>query len=214
MITDFNYLYHRLSQLKNIEVPIDCTYQDMAPPERRKLVENTNFDEVKPKESAVMAILFPIKNETHILFIERAVYEGVHSGQIAFPGGKREPEDVDLYQTALRETHEEVGLLPEELELITALAPVYVPPSNFMIYPFLSVHTQSLAIQIDEYEVKASLCVPLADLLNPDNIKKVQRNTSYGVHIDVPAYVINGKIIWGATAMIVAEILALLKQIK
>ena len=212
MTTNFDYLYQHLSEIDKIQLPADTPNQDMSPPERRKLIENIDFNQVKPKESAVMAVLFPVENETHVLFIERATYEGVHSGQIAFPGGKREPEDADLYQTALRETNEEVGILPEQLQLVKTLTPVYVPPSNFMIHPFVSVHTQSLKVRLDEVEVHASLCISLADLMNPEHIKHIERQTSYGKYKDVPAYVINGKVIWGATAMIVEEMLNLLRQ--
>lgn len=213
MLTDFNYLYRHLTKIENLQLLGKHSHQKMWSPERKELIESINLEEVNPKESAVMAILFPIQNKTHLLFIERAVYEGVHSGQIAFPGGKREPDDIDLYQTALRETEEEVGILPSQLQDIKALSPVYVPPSNFLIMPFLAIHTQPMQVRLDEVEVKSDLSISLADLLNPENLRQVRMNTSYGFHINVPAYVVNEKIIWGATAMIVAEILDLLHQI-
>ena len=212
-MTDFDFLCRHLDKLSTLSLPGRESHQKMWSVERKNLIENIDFSKVNPRESAIMAILFPKANDTHILFIERAIYDGVHSGQIAFPGGKREVDDKDLYQTALRETHEEVGVYPSRLQKIKELTPVYVPPSNFLITPFLAIHPQPIEMQIDGVEVDASLSVSVADLMNVDNIKQVNMNTSYGVDINVPAYVIDGKIVWGATAMIVAEIVDILQKI-
>lgn len=213
MIADFSYLYKHFEKISALHLPGVDAHVKMMPAERKKMLQNIDFDKITPKESAVMAILHPIKGETNLLFIERSIYEGVHSGQIAFPGGKREREDADLYQTACRETCEEVGILSNRLQQIKTLTQVYVPPSNFMITPFLAFHPENMKLTLDEIEVKSAMSISLSDLTNTQNQQLVEMKASYGTLSNMPAYVINDRIVWGATAMIVAEIMDLLQNI-
>ncbi|MBK8949907.1 MAG: CoA pyrophosphatase [Flavobacteriales bacterium] len=88
-----------------------------------------------PRESAVLALLYPAMGEPHLLLMRRPEYAGVHSGQVSFPGGRREPQDADLQATALREFHEEIGATPKDLRVLGALSQVYIPPSRSLVTP-------------------------------------------------------------------------------
>jgi 8-oxo-dGTP pyrophosphatase MutT (NUDIX family) len=162
--------------------------------------------------AAVMILLYPKNGQLHFLLIVRNSYEGVHSSQIAFPGGKNEDFDDDLYQTALRETFEEVGILPEKIKLIRELTSLYIPPSNFMVHPFMGYCEQTIHVIPNEREVSGIIEVPL-ELLNDESLfSLVTISNSYMNKSNVPALLIEGYTIWGATAMILSELKDILKN--
>ncbi len=161
-----------------------------------------------------MALFYPnAKNLTHLLLILRKTYKGVHSNQIALPGGKVETSDVDLLATALRETHEEVGVRPEHISVIRSLSEVYIPPSNFEVYPYVGLYKEPLPFILQESEVASLLEVSLIDFLDDANIFEQNLSTSYAENIDIPAFKLNGYTVWGATAMMLNEIKEMLKQV-
>lgn len=167
-----------------------------------------------PRKAAVMALFYPNANqETHLLFILRKTYKGVHSNQVAFPGGKEEVEDQNLLVTALRETHEEVGVHPKDVQVIRELTEIFIPPSNFEVQPYVGLYRAPKPFVIQESEVEALLEVSLADFLADSSIVVKNLTTSYATQIDVPAFTLNGHIVWGATAMMLSEIKALFKQV-
>lgn len=175
----------------------------MAPKERKSkeiyLLENT-----APRLSGVLILLFPDKNgETQTMFIQRPVNESVHSGQIAFPGGKLEESDADLGATALRETHEEIGVLPHSIELIGPLSTLYIPASNFLVNPFVGMVDFTPEFTPNPDEVKALLPATLNEILN-FKVDHMFFKTSYG-NLNAPYYKFNEHNMWGATAMIVSE---------
>src|SRR3954462_10233753 len=120
-----------------IELPAESAHIKMAPKERAEALKNLDLQATNPRIAAVMMLLYPKNKETHLVLIVRNAYNGVHSSQIAFPGGKYETFDVNFRETALRETHEEVGIPSEKIEIIKQFTPVYIPPSNFSVHPFL-----------------------------------------------------------------------------
>ncbi len=161
-----------------------------------------------------MALFYPDGKElTKLLLILRKTYKGVHSNQIAFPGGKTEIEDKDLLETALRETHEEVGVFPESVEVVKELSEVYIPPSNYLVQPFLGVYPEPRSFQIQESEVEDIVEVSLSDFLDHSNLSEEKLSTSYAENIHVPAFKLNGYTVWGATAMMMSEIKELLEQV-
>lgn len=161
-----------------------------------------------------MALFYPDANaQTKLLLILRKTYAGVHSNQIGFPGGKVEPDDQDMEDTALRETHEEVGVLPGSVEVIKTLSEVYIPPSNFVVQPFMGVYAKPRPFVIQESEVEAAVEVFLKDFLDNSNLIEENLTTSYAKNFSVPAYRLNGYTVWGATAMIMSEIKELLEQV-
>ncbi len=161
-----------------------------------------------------MALFYPdSKRLTKLLLILRKTYKGVHSNQIALPGGKVEPEDIDLQATALRETEEEVGVQSGHVGVIRSLSEVYIPPSNFEVHPFVGLYKEPLPFVLQESEVASLVEVSLIDFLDDGNIFQQKLSTSYADNIDIPAFKLNGYTVWGATAMMLNEIKELLKQV-
>jgi 8-oxo-dGTP pyrophosphatase MutT (NUDIX family) len=158
------------------------------------------------RESAVCIALFERDGQIVFILIERPVYEGVHSGQIALPGGKKDPTDPDLMFTALRELYEETGirLLPEDV--LGSLSRLYIPPSNFMVYPYVAVLRSIPVYQPDEREVKQVLEVSIDELMDETIIKETEIEVAPGMKIKTPYFEVQGKVVWGATAMMLNEL--------
>jgi 8-oxo-dGTP pyrophosphatase MutT (NUDIX family) len=146
--------------------------------------------------------------------MKRNTYEGVHSAQVSFPGGKVEAFDQNFLATAIRETHEEFGFSNENYQIIRELTELYIPPSNFMVYPFLGIMKSTVEIIPNPDEVVEIIEMPLSFLLNDQNIVPKKISTSYSVDIEVPVFELNGKVIWGATAMILCELKDLIISAK
>ena len=169
------------------------------------------------REASVLLFLYPYTTprqsapELHLVLIRRPEYPGVHSGQIALPGGRREDNEL-LQSTALREAHEEVGLVPETVEIIGQLSSLYTPPSNFCIYPFVAFSPVRPEFRPDAIEVAELIEVPLSLLFNPATYKEEMWHIpNYGDR-RVPFFDVFGHYVWGATAMILSEFLTLLQN--
>ncbi len=178
----------------------------LAPLERKHFNENTDYSKLAPRKAAVLMLFYPKNGQTHFVLIQRNTYPGVHSSQIAFPGGKVEDIDADIFETALRETHEEVGISPTQISIVRSFTEIYIPPSNFMVYPVLGISHQELQFIPQESEVASIIEVPLLDLLNPENFSSKVMDTSYAKAISVPTFLFKKHHIWGATAMILSEL--------
>lgn len=183
----------------------------MAPPARGKISANfINKYSKTAKQAAVLCLLYPVNNLLHFVLIKRVSYPGVHSNQIAFPGGKLEAGENAL-QAALRETEEEVGVKVGENSVIGALTQLYIPPSNFMVYPFVAYIRKQPFFILDEKEVAYHITVPLNDLLNSKNIKSKEMQLSYG-NFSNPYFSLQNEVVWGATAMILSELRMVLQM--
>ncbi len=184
----------------------------MAPLERIKDIRNWKSRGKKPFKAGVLVLFYPnSEGKTMLVLILRKTYEGVHSGQIALPGGKMEIQDNDLKATALRETWEEVGAEPKKIKIWRELTEIYIPPSNFLVHPFLGTLKETPNFIPQENEVEAILEVDLEDFMNESFQIETKMTTSYAVDISVPAFQFDGHIVWGATGMILNEVKALLK---
>jgi 8-oxo-dGTP pyrophosphatase MutT (NUDIX family) len=168
---------------------------------------------VNYKQSAVFALLFKEENKINILLTQRHHYEGKHSGQISFPGGKKEEQDAHLLATAFRETYEEIGVQQKSIELIAPLSPLYIPVSNFFVQPYLGYMSSLPNFILNEREVKSIVKFPLQSLNNPSLIKTKKIEASSGLFLTVPAYQLDEHIIWGATAMMLKEIGEIVKPL-
>lgn len=160
------------------------------------------------RQSGVLILLYPYNGDTYLPLILRQTYGGVHSGQVGFPGGGYETIDGDLVHTALRETQEEIGVPSSEIVILGQLSPLYVRPSNYMVQPTVGWIAHKPRFFIDPHEVALLIEAPLAELLDPDN-KYVDVWQLRDRVADVPYFGIQDQIIWGATAMILGELLAL-----
>jgi hypothetical protein len=140
-------------------------------------------------------------------------YPGVHSSQIAFPGGKVENFDVNLEETALRETHEEIGIPPNKIKVIRPFTEIYIPPSNFLVYPFLAYSNHELDFTLQKEEVAAIIELPITKFMDDSIIVSKLMNTSYSKNIEVPCFKVDDHYIWGATAMMMSELKEMLKKV-
>jgi 8-oxo-dGTP pyrophosphatase MutT (NUDIX family) len=164
-----------------------------------------------PKRAGVLALFYPNgQQETTFLLTQRASYQGTHSAQISFPGGKLDLNDANLQETALRETFEEVGVFPESVSVFKELTEVYIPPSNFLATPFLGFANTKPTFKLN-HEVAQTIEVLVSDLLDEKNITSAILDTSYMKKVEVPCFKIQDFIIWGATAMMLSEIKELLR---
>jgi 8-oxo-dGTP pyrophosphatase MutT (NUDIX family) len=178
----------------------------MAPLERISYMDEENYLDKNPKKAAVLMLFYPKNEIVHLALIVRNTYPGVHSSQIGFPGGKVELTDANLAETALRETHEEVGVHPDKVKIIKTFSEIYIPPSNFLVAPFMGIAHEELVFIPDHNEVKKVLEFPVFDFLDDKSITKVTMSTSYATDIEVPAFLVDKYIVWGATAMMMSEL--------
>lgn len=163
-----------------------------------------------PRESAVLALIYPRKEVLHTLLMLRPTYEGVHSAQVSFPGGKIEPGDPSLEHTARREFREETGADPQ-VEVLGRLTPIYIPPSGLLVTPFVGWTNELGTLMPDPREVEALIETPLEGLLRGDIIKQRDQFVQLmGRTIKIPYFEVEGHVVWGATAMMIAELRELL----
>lgn len=203
---NFNTFLSRINTIKVTDLEGINAHIQFSP--KRHL---RNIKPLVPKKAAVLALFYPNKeHQTSILLIERAHYNGTHSSQISFPGGKTEKSDKNLEETALRETFEEVGISKGNIEIIKQLTEVYIPPSNFLVTPFIGFSKQK-PLFITNNEVENIIEVLFSDVLNDKNIVIKKISNSYMINAEVPCFQLNNYIVWGATAMMLNEIKYLLK---
>lgn len=163
------------------------------------------------RKSGVLALLYPHLKQAHIVFMERTQDGKVHGGQISFPGGKMEPSDADAKATALREAEEELAIPAHEVQLLGSLTELYIPPSNFMVYPSVGYLPYRPDFIPAPNEVARVVEIALGELLDPTNLQSLYHPIGDGRKIKAPAYEVRGNVIWGATAMMLSELLDILK---
>lgn len=184
----------------------------MAPINRRDDIR-TMGEGHKPFKSGVLMLIYPLpEDEAGVVFIRRPKYNGVHSGQISFPGGRYEPGDADLRHTALREAKEEIGIDPEKVEVIGKLTDLYIPPSNHKVSPWVGIMHERPVFKPDPVEVESILEVALASFFIDESQQTLPIKLADGSRLKTPCYQINGHVIWGATAMMMAELLECIKK--
>jgi 8-oxo-dGTP pyrophosphatase MutT (NUDIX family) len=207
---DFNAFKDALSKGFTAGLPgVEAQYR-LVPPDRQR----PNFDEIltkNPRKAGVLALFYPVAEVPHLVLMKRNTYPGVHSGQISLPGGQAEDLDGNLIETALRETHEEIGVHRKYISVLGNLTQVYIPPSNFLVQPVIGVSHKRPDFIPEIKEVSELLEVAFTEFFNPANFRET-RVEARGFVMQVPAYHINNHIIWGATAMMISEIIALLKS--
>lgn len=200
---------YQIDEIKhNLELPLPgLTAQlRMSPTFRGELIKVN--DGSNSRQSAILISLFPENDIINTLLIKRATYEGVHSGQVSFPGGKFEEFDKTLINTSLRETQEEVGINPEKVEVLGTLTPLFIPVSNMQVLPVVGFLQEKPELYLNLQEVEYTIVVPICHLKNPKNhLRKTisLRDRS----IEAPYIKVDCEDIWGATAMIISEFIEL-----
>lgn len=167
-----------------------------------------------PRESAVLLVFHPMNGAVRTLLMLRPTYDGVHSGQVAFPGGKREPQDADLRATALREFAEETGCATADFTVLGELSRVFIPPSNALVTPVVAWAPELGTPKPDAREVAELIDAPLSELLRADLLERKRLFIqALGREADVPYWAIQGHVVWGATALMIAELRELLGEL-
>lgn len=208
----FDRFVKKLGEELGKELPGLEAQLKMAPPFRNNADPRTlpGYD---PKVSCVLVLFYPHQEKIYTVLILRTSYGGVHSGQIAFPGGKIEEDDTSFEHTALREAKEEIGIDVEKVKVIGRLTELYIPPSNYLVHPVVAYADERPEFILDKTEVEKIIEVTTEDLIEEKFIgwKKVKTSGSE-LLVDVPVVEVYGEIIWGATAMMISELKEILKK--
>ena len=207
-MTDFYRIQSYLRFALSHSLPGEKAHRLLLP-SGRKLKPVTS--DLSVNQSGVLLTIFPDNDQLYTCFIRRPETMKNHAGQISFPGGRQEKQDPDLIATALRESNEEVGIIPSDIDILGRLSPLYVPVSNFFISPVVGWSESKPDFQINHSEVDDLILVPIRELMAPEAIQTTRIELRNG-HREVPCFRFNGHIIWGATAMIFSEFREILKQ--
>jgi 8-oxo-dGTP pyrophosphatase MutT (NUDIX family) len=159
------------------------------------------------KHSAVLMILYREEGDIHLVLIQRVNDGGIHSGQIALPGGRQDPEDASLEATALREAQEEVGLSAQDVTILGRLTNLYIPVSNFLVQPIVGYADSRPLLHASDSEVARILTLPLREVFSRKEQVSVQASATRELVMNVNAYILESNtILWGATAMMLSEL--------
>ena len=210
----FEEFLKSVSKIKNIPLPAEVSHFKMVPPFRQELLKKQKEAIKEAKHAGVLSLFYPDEDmETKFVLILRKTYKGVHSAQVAFPGGKLEAQDASLRDTALRETFEEVGVPIDTVQIVRSISQVYIPLSNFYVHPFIGFTQNTPQFIKQDDEVEALIEIDLEHFLDEQSLISKKVKTSYSIEVEVPAFKLNDYVVWGATAMMLSEIKDLLKQL-
>jgi 8-oxo-dGTP pyrophosphatase MutT (NUDIX family) len=208
--TIFRERIHR--QLQK-ELPGEVSHQKMSPL-NRPITSEALKNLTDYRESAVAIVLFEAEDCIECILTQRPEYDGTHSGQVSFPGGKREESDVHLEATARRECKEEIGIQLTENHLIGTLSPVYIPVSRFLVMPYVYFLPCAPIYTPDPHEVAEIFTFPLFDLKKEELISRMELKQPNGtVYRNVPYFDVCNKKVWGATALMLSEMKDILNLI-
>ncbi len=200
----------KIKQALSKELPGESAQMKMAPISRPRFSDMPK-DTNEIKKAAVLIPIFSNGNEDFLLLTVRSIYDGVHSGQVSFPGGKFNEEETDPHLVALREMQEEIGIDKNQVEILGSLTPLYIPVSKMHVQPVIG-WLNSRDWQPAEYEVASILEVPLSELFDIQNRKSKPMNLSSAGTLDVPYFELQGHVVWGATAMMLSEFIDILRE--
>jgi 8-oxo-dGTP pyrophosphatase MutT (NUDIX family) len=168
--------------------------------------------QVPPRKGSVLILLYEENDEIKFPLIKRPEYPGAHGGQISLPGGKTEPGE-DVIQTALRETHEEIGVSSHNVSVLGRLSEFHVIPSNFMITPVVASIPYKPDFIPDTYEVAKILNGRISDLIKDDAVITTEILAAGQYRLQAPHFKIEDEMVWGATAMMLNEFRVILREI-
>lgn len=161
--------------------------------------------ETGARQAGVLILIYPELDGLHIVLTRRTDSLRGHSGQISFPGGRRDPQDASFTATALRETCEELGLCDLDITVIGTLTPIYIPPSNFEVFPTVGTLPSSPVFHPNPAEVAEVFTFPVDNLLDP-RYKLTEERVFQGTRVLIPFYQVGQHKVWGATAIMLSEL--------
>lgn len=200
---------HRLRRALTRPLPGLASQLRMAPAYRAEELQNRTPPE-KPRQAGVLILLYPHAGELYFPLTRRTDTVESHKGQISLPGGAREGSE-SLQDTALRETCEELAVCHDAMTVLGALSPLYIPPSGFLISPFVAYAHSGPIFQPDPIEVAELIEVPLSLLFDPLTEAREEWMIN-GNRVEVPFFHIFGHQVWGATAMVLAELVTIYRE--
>lgn len=204
MIEDVLFIEQLKGKLSE-ELPGIAAHQRMIPNGRRLPMEVPE----DAKHSGVMILLYDLDTRWNTILIRRTEDGHTHSGQISFPGGKKDHTDMDIIYTAKRECEEEIGVPMHDIEVLGTLSDVYIPPSNFLVTPTVGYIKNVRQFKASEREVQEIIQLPLELLFHQDikSVREVIPSSKPNIPIQTPVYALaDDLIVWGATAMMIAEL--------
>ena len=200
-----------LRQRLSLPLPGQEAQYKMANAERRMNLSRVKIP-VNPNQSAVLILLYQKNKSIKFPLIIRPVYDGVHSGQISLPGGRLDDTDKNLQSTAIRETIEETGIFKKDIQILGKLSNLFIPPSNFLVTPYVGIHKNIPAFIPDSREVARIVEMDLEKIMNEKLIRQKKMKLSSGVSVLTPYFDLDGLTVWGATAMILSEFKSVLYE--
>lgn len=204
MLDDSKKISEYLKSKLREKLPGAVAHEAMMPEGRKRfLIDNSSYS-----KSAVMLLLYNNGGKLSFPMIERSD-EGPHAGQLALPGGKNESAE-SLWQTALRESFEEINAVPERIICLGKLTELSIPVSRFQVHPFVGMAKGKMEFIAQASEVKKIIEIDLEDFLHNHEKKSFPFKTSYGL-LEAPCFVYRDLKIWGATSMILNEFICMLQ---
>ncbi|WP_421764840.1 NUDIX hydrolase [Ekhidna sp.] len=208
---NFDELTSFLEKRVQKPMPGDVAHQRMKP----KLASGAPLKmkhATPPRKGGVLILLYQDQETVHFPLIQRPSYEGIHSGQMALPGGRYEEEDQDQFNTALRETEEEIGVDQNSIQIVGSLSEFFVAASNYMVLPVIGKLDHKPKFVPEPREVADIVTPPVSHLIDPDRLKEKEMNVRNGFKMHCPYYDLAGRTVWGATAMMLSELVEILKE--
>lgn len=202
----FSLFVNVLTQKLKYPLPGESAHRAMQASSKLRLTFKPN---ARTRKSAVLVLFYPYKEEIYFPLILRPAYDGVHSGQVAFPGGRFENTDENLIRTALREAQEEIGLRLNDVKVVGVLTELFIPASNFYVLPVIATMPYRPDFYPDPREVEDIFEINLKEISDIEIIGSGDIQVR-GEQVHAPHYMVQGYKIWGATAMMISELLTVL----
>lgn len=203
---EFTDFINNLTKRLELPLPGEIAHKLMAAKSRLSIANTPN---TTTRKSAILILFYPFEDKINIPLILRPQYDGMHGGQVAFPGGRYEKTDENLIRTAIREAQEEIGIRATDVQIIGQLTELYIPPSNFLVQPVVGFMNKKPAFYPDPREVDTIFEISVEEIMKPEIISEELLNVR-GVEVQAPIYSIQNHKVWGATAMMIAELLMVL----
>lgn len=210
---DFEEVIQRLKNSLSRQLPGKEAQMRMSP----QPVDMRRFDTKLPsnyRKGAVLILIYPQEKQAFFPLIKRPEYIGVHSGQIAFPGGKMDEGDENEVFTALREAEEEVAVNASKVEVLGRMSDLFIPASNFLVSPVIGYVDHIPEFVPEEREVQRIISARVSDIVSPEIQKKTILEIGNQIKLDTPYFEVEKEMVWGATAMILGEFIELLEKGK